>query len=123
MAFMLARVIKFSPVNPNPAVIEIQGQKVTHLSRHRPADRYGSGLRRSEALYEVAEEAIAIQVKILWAQLGVVDEAAAELAQGAGLTVVMDRCPKIELARAASNLVLKSGAEGICTSPSTIPKA
>jgi uncharacterized protein len=55
--------------------------------------------RRSEYLPAIAEEAVAKGAKILWGQLGVVDEGAAELAQKAGLTVVMDRCPAIEYRR------------------------
>jgi predicted CoA-binding protein len=55
--------------------------------------------RRSEYLPAIAEEAVAKGAKILWGQLGVVDEGAAKLAQKAGLTVVMDRCPAIEYRR------------------------
>jgi predicted CoA-binding protein len=55
--------------------------------------------RRSENLPAIAEEAIAKGAKVLWGQLGVVDEGAATLAQKAGLTVVMDRCPAIEYRR------------------------
>ncbi|MGA2411096.1 MAG: CoA-binding protein [Candidatus Binataceae bacterium] len=55
--------------------------------------------RRSEYLPAIAEEAIAKGARILWGQLGVVDLAAAEKAQKAGLTVVMDRCPAIEYRR------------------------
>ena len=55
--------------------------------------------RRSEYLPAIAEEAVAKGAKVLWGQLGVVDESAAEYAQRAGLTVVMDRCPAIEYRR------------------------
>ena len=51
--------------------------------------------RRSEYLPAIAEEAVAKGAKVLWGQLGVVDEGAAQQAQKAGLTVVMDRCPAI----------------------------
>jgi predicted CoA-binding protein len=47
----------------------------------------------------VAADAIAVGAKILWLQLGVIDERAALDAQAAGLTVVMDRCPAIEYRR------------------------
>ena len=55
--------------------------------------------RRSEYLPAIAEEAIAKGAKILWGQLGVVDESAGSRAQQAGMTVIMDRCPAIEYRR------------------------
>ena len=53
--------------------------------------------RSSEFAFRVAEEAIRINAKILWMQLGVINEKAAYLAEQAGLKVIMDRCPKIVL--------------------------
>ncbi len=55
--------------------------------------------RRSEYVAAAAEESIRKGAKILWCQLGVIDEEAAERAQKAGLTVIMDRCPAIEYRR------------------------
>ena len=55
--------------------------------------------RPKAELHSVAEQAIAINAKVLWGQLDIVDEDAAEFARSKGLEVVMDRCPKIELER------------------------
>ena len=55
--------------------------------------------RRSEHVAPIVEQAIAVGARIVWMQLGVIDEHAATKAQQAGLTVVMDRCPAIEYRR------------------------
>jgi uncharacterized protein len=88
------------PVNPTPELDEIRGLKVypTLATIDRPVDMV-EVFRRSEDLMEVAQEAVAIGAKVLWGQIGVRDDAAARLAEDAGLKVVMNRCPKIELFR------------------------
>ena len=88
------------PVNPNPVLEEIRGLKVypTLAAIGRPVDMV-EVFRKPEDLYGIAEEAIAIGAKVLWGQIGVVDPEAARLAEDAGLKVVMNRCPKIELFR------------------------
>ena len=55
--------------------------------------------RAADAVMGVTKEAIAIGASVLWTQLDIVNKEAAELAEQAGLKVVMDRCPKIELAK------------------------
>jgi predicted CoA-binding protein len=88
------------PVNPRPGLDEIRELKVyPSLSAiDRPVDMV-EVFRKPEDLYGIAEEAIAIGAKVLWGQIGVVDHKAARLAEDAGLKVVMNRCPKIELFR------------------------
>ena len=88
------------PVNPRPGLEEIRGIKVypSLAAIDRPVDMV-EVFRRPEDLMGVTKEAIAIGAKVLWGQIGVVDYDAARLAEEAGLKVVMDRCPKIELFR------------------------
>jgi len=88
------------PVSPKPGLEEIRGLKVypSLADIERPVDMV-QVFRRREEFYGVAEEAIAIGAKVLWGQIGVYDDEAAKLAEDAGLQVVMNRCPKIELFR------------------------
>ena len=88
------------PVNPKPEITEIRNLKVypNLAAIDRPVDMV-EVFRRPEDLYGVAEEAIAISAKVLWGQIGVINHDAARLAEEAGLKVVMNRCPKIELFR------------------------
>lgn len=90
------------PVNPRPDLTEILGLKVypSLQSIDRPVDMVDV-FRPSEELAGIASEAVEIGAGVLWAQLGVHDDEAARIAEAGGLKVVMDRCPKIELARAA----------------------
>tara|TARA_B100000795_G_C22725660_1_gene409326 strand:- start:128 stop:577 length:450 start_codon:yes stop_codon:yes gene_type:complete len=88
------------PVNPRPGLKEIRGMKVypTLKSIDRPVDMV-EVFRRPEDFMGITREAISIGAKVLWGQIGVIDHDAAKLAEDAGLLVVMDRCPKIELFR------------------------
>ena len=88
------------PVNPRPKLKEIRGLKVySSLDQiDRPVDMV-EVFRKPEDLYSIAEEAIAIDAKVLWGQIGVINHDAARLAEEAGLKVVMNRCPKIKLFR------------------------
>jgi predicted CoA-binding protein len=88
------------PVNPNPKLTEIRGIPVFHSLEEidRPVDMV-EVFRPKEELYAITEKAIAIGAKVLWGQIDVYDDRAARLAEGAGLKVVMNRCPKIELFR------------------------
>ena len=88
------------PINPRPGLKEIRGMKVYPALNaiKRPVDMV-EVFRKSEDLMSITEEAITIGAKVLWGQIGVVDFEAAKLAEEAGMQVVMNRCPKIELFR------------------------
>ena len=88
------------PVNPNPRLTEIRGIRVYRaLAEIDRAVDMVEVFRPKEEFYSIAKQAIAIGAKVLWGQIGVYDDRAAKLAQDAGLKVVMNRCPKIELFR------------------------
>ena len=89
-----------APVNPKEAGGEIRGIPVyASLSAiDRPVDMVEI-FRKSEEVYPIVQEAIEIDAKVVWMQIGVRDDDAARLAEAAGLRVVMNRCVKIELFR------------------------
>jgi predicted CoA-binding protein len=88
------------PVNP-----QITGEHVHGEYVWRSLDQIGEPIdmveifRRSEAAGEAVDEAIAAGAKSVWMQLGVINEEAAARAEAAGLRVVMDRCPRMEIPR------------------------
>jgi len=88
------------PVNPRPGLEDIRGLKVyaSLAEIDRPVDMVDV-FRRPDDLPRIAQEAVDIGAKVLWGQIGVVNHDAARLAEDAGLKVVMNRCPKIELFR------------------------
>ena len=88
------------PINPRPDLEEIRGLKVypSLEAIDRPVDMV-EVFRKSEELPAIAHQAVAISAKVLWAQIGVYNEDAARIAESAGIKVVMNRCPKIELFR------------------------
>ena len=88
------------PVNPSLAGSEIRGLKVfPNLKSIKKNIDMVQVFRRAQDLPKVAEEAVDIGAKVLWGQIGVKHPEAARIAENAGLKVVMNRCPKIELFR------------------------
>ncbi len=98
-----ARGFRVIPVNPN--VEQLLGERCYPSLRAIPA-REGVEVvdifRRADLAGAHVTEAIEIDASAVWMQLGVIDEAAAQRALAAGLLVVMDRCPAIELPRLAA---------------------
>lgn len=97
--FLRQRGYRVIAVNPGQAGQEALGERIAgSLAEVGPVDIVDI-FRRSEAAGDVVDEAIAIGARAVWMQLGVIDEAAAARARAAGLKVVMDRCPAIEIPR------------------------
>ncbi len=88
------------PVNPTIAGQEVLGLPVHASVKDLPqAPDMVDIFRNAEAAAGVTDEAIAVGAKVVWMQIGVRNDAAAQRAEAAGMTVVMNRCPKIEYQR------------------------
>ncbi len=100
MKYLQERGYRVIPVNP-----QITGQHLHGEFVWRELGQIGEPIdivdifRRPTAAGEAVDEAIAVGAKAVWLQIGVINEEAAQRAEDAGLKVVMDRCPKIEIPR------------------------
>ncbi len=100
MQYLLAKGYRVIPVNPGLAGQDLQGQRV-YAGLHDipgPVDMVDI-FRIADAVPGIVEDAIAIDAKVVWMQLGVRHDAAAARAEAAGIEVIMNRCPAIELER------------------------
>jgi len=100
MRFLQDRGYRVLPVNP-----QITGEHVLGEYVWRDLSQIGLPIdivdifRRPEAAGDAVDQAIFVGARAVWMQIGVINEAAAARAEAAGLKVVMDRCPKLEIAR------------------------
>ena len=102
MKYLQEKGYRVIPVNPKEAAAGavILGEKTyASLDEVPVAVDMVDCFRASDAILPIARDAIRIGAKVLWMQLGVVNDEAAGLAEAAGLKVVMNRCPKIEYGR------------------------
>ena len=100
MQVLIEHGYKIFPINPNEEGNLILGQPCfAELSSVSGKIDMVDVFRAADTVMGVTKEAIAIGAIVLWTQLDIVHKEAAELAEQAGLKVVMDRCPKIELAK------------------------
>ena len=100
MAFLQRHGYRVIPVNPQITGEHVHGEYVWRALSQigEPIDMVDI-FRRSGAAGEAVDEAIAVGAKAVWMQLGVINEEAAARAEAAGLKVVMDRCPAIDIPR------------------------
>ena len=95
MKFLIDRGYKVFPVNPNEANNIILGQKCySNLKSIKEKIDMVDIFRAKEFIFDITREAIELKVKIIWTQENLIDEKAAKLGTDAGLTVIMDECPK-----------------------------
>ncbi len=104
MKYLQGKGYRVIPVNPGQAGKEILGETVYASLADIPGNIDMVDIfRSSEAAGVVTDEAIALaeekNISVIWMQLGVINDDAAKKAEKAGLTVIMDHCPKIEYAR------------------------
>lgn len=98
MKFLLEQGYDVIPVNPGMSGETLLGQQCYASLKDIPVTvDMIDVFRQSDVALEIAQEAIDINAKVLWLQIGVINEEAKNLAEDAGLRVVMDRCPKKEI--------------------------
>ena len=117
--YLSRRGYRVHPVNPGLAGETLFGREVVGGLADLPGDvQMLDVFRRSEHVPGIVEEALEVMpaLEVIWMQIGVVHEAAAETARARGIEVVMDRCPKIEHQRLFGELRMGGFATGIISS-------
>ncbi|MCZ6512216.1 MAG: CoA-binding protein [Alphaproteobacteria bacterium] len=105
MKYLQEKGFRIIPVNPRAEGEELLGETVYANLKDIPEPvEMVDIFQRSDRAPAVVDEAIAIGAKIVWMQLTVRHDEAAKKAEDAGLTVIMDRCPKIEFGRLSGEL-------------------
>lgn len=105
MKYLQVKGFRIIPVNPRAAGEKLLGETVYASLKDIPEPvEMVDIFQRSERVPPVVDEAIEIGAKIVWMQLTVRHDEAARKAEAAGLTVIMDRCPKIEFGRLSGEL-------------------
>ena len=100
MKYLQIKGYRVIPVNPKATGAEILGERVYASLKDIPEKIDMVDIfRASSAVPPIVEDAIQIGAKVVWMQIGVRNDEAARRAEEAGLTVVMNRCPKIEWGR------------------------
>ena len=100
MQFLIEKGYEVFPINPNLQNKTILNQKcLPSLNMVDKKIDMVDIFRHKDAIMEITKEAIDIGAKVLWTQLNIVDHEASEIAEKAGLKVIMNRCPKIELTK------------------------
>ncbi len=100
MSFLQGQGYRVIPVNPGLGGQTLLGEMVvsTLADIKEPIDIVDI-FRNSDAAGQIIDQAIGVRARAIWMQLGVVNPQGANRAEAAGLKVVMDRCPKIEIPR------------------------
>lgn len=107
--FLKSLGYRIIPVNPGLAGEKLIGEAVYASLRDipEPVDMVDC-FRVSEDIPPIVEDAIAINAKVVWMQIGIRHDAAAAAAEAAGMKVVMNRCPKVEIGRLGHRITVRS---------------
>jgi len=117
MKYLQEKGYRVIPVNPRAAGEQLLGETVHASLKDIPEPiEMVDIFQRSDRVAPIVDEAIEIGAKIVWMQLTVRHDEAAEKAEAAGLTVIMDRCPKIEFGRLSGELGWSGVNTGVITS-------